>query len=155
MERPRRRWKTRVSRWPASLAATLVAGTITLVVGFPTTGGAAATAVVDLTSQSSIVVETWQVPICRTTPNRCVTPFFVEFADVPGAQSYTAVIFDQILQTNQTFPAGTSFPYDSYTITIAGQSKTFLAPGGRIASWSARTRAGRGARPRQGSPSSR
>ena len=127
----RRRWKTRVSRWPASLAATLVAGIITLVVGFPTTGGAAATAVVDLTSQSSIVVETWQVPNLPNDPNRCVTPFFVEFPNVPGAQSYTAVIFNQILQTNQTFPAGPSFPYDSYTITIAGQSKTFLAPGGR------------------------
>ena len=127
----RRRWATRTGRRRVSLAATLVAAIATLVVGFPTTGGAASTAVVDLTLQSSIVVETWQVPNLPNDPNRCITDFFVEFPNVQGAPSYTAVIFNQILQTNQSFPAGPSFPHDSYTITIAGQSKTFVAPAGR------------------------
>ena len=127
----KRRWASRTDRRRAGLTATLVAAIATLVVGFPTTGGAAATAVVDLTSQSSIVVETWQVANLPNDPNRCVTPFFVEFPAVPGAQSYTAVIFNQILQTNQTFSAGPSFPYDSYTLSVGGQSKTFVSPGGR------------------------
>jgi PKD repeat protein len=110
--------------------AGLVAAIAAMVVGFPTTGGAATTAV-DLTSQSSIVVETWQVPNLPNDPNRCITPFFVEFPNVSGAQSYSVVIFNQILQTNQTFLAGPNFPYDSYTVSVGGQSKTFTAPGGR------------------------
>lgn len=80
---------------------------------------------------ASIAVETWEIPNPPVDPNRCVTVFFVQFADVPGGGVYDAVIFNQILQQNQTFTAGpTSFPDDEYTISSGQQSITFLAPAG-------------------------
>lgn len=80
----------------------------------------------------SIVIETWEIPNPPVDPDRCVTTYFVQFDDVPGAGAYAVVIFNQILQRNQTFTAGPApnFPDDEYTVSAGQQSITYTAPAG-------------------------
>jgi PKD repeat protein len=109
------------------LAASVLAA---LVVAFPTSGGAATAAEIDV--QGQIVLESWEPGNLPNDPNRCITVHFLEFPAVAGAGAYTAVVLNHVLNANQTFIAGpTFFPGDSYTVSVGGtNTHTFTAPGG-------------------------
>lgn len=89
-------------------------------------------AAVQVDVPGSIVVETWEIPNPPVDPDRCVTTFFIQFADVRGAGAYAVVIFNQILQRNQTFTTGPApnFRDDEYTVSSGQQSITYTAPAG-------------------------
>ncbi len=129
----RNRWN-KIRRGLEGGATGLVAGTLAaaaaLVVAFPTSGGAATAAEIDVPGR--IVLESWEPGGLPNDPNRCITVHFLEFGAVQGAGAYTAVVLNQVLSQNQTFTAGpTIFPGDSYTISAgAGKVHTFSAPGG-------------------------
>jgi Ca2+-binding RTX toxin-like protein len=114
-----------------ALVASIVAAVAALVVGFPATGDAA-TSVVDVTGRSKIVTESIAAA-GPADPNRCVVDFLLEFPDIPGAVSYSAQILNSGYNppVQQGFVAvPPNFPYDSYTRTLYGQTKTFTAPSG-------------------------
>jgi hypothetical protein len=79
-----------------------------------------------------LVIEEWEIPNPPVDPNRCITTFFVQFADVLGAGAYSVVIFNHILGQNQTFTTGPEFfPDDEYTVSNGPQqSITYTAPAG-------------------------
>jgi PKD repeat protein len=112
------------------LVVSVLAALAAVLVAFPTSGGAAAAVEIEL--QGEVVLEFWQIQGLPNDPNRCVTVQFLEFAAVPGAGQYTAVVLNPVLQTNQTFTAGpTFFPGDAYTVSAGpGFVHTFFAPAG-------------------------
>ncbi|MFN0154447.1 MAG: PKD domain-containing protein, partial [Gaiella sp.] len=131
-------WKRLLAHWlprvfgrgaKRGFVTAALAALAALVVAFPTAGGASTAAVIDV--QGQIVLESWQPGGLPNDPNRCITVQFVEFAAVPGASDYTAVVLNHVLNTNQTFGASPPYPDDSYTVTAgAGLTHTFMAPGG-------------------------
>ena len=127
-EMRRKAWRHRTGRHRWAVRMVALAALAAGLVLFP---GSTSAATIQVDVQGEIVIETFGISL-PNDPNRCVAVTFVEFAPIPGAATYTAVVANNRLNgLHQTFSTSPPYAADHYTISFGGGiTHTFDAPGG-------------------------